>query len=347
MNDIDFDELDEAVNSLVNKNHASASEPREELKSKAEAVPVANPEPPENSESTVTPEPAININQMPALDIPKRSARLGAKPPVVPAVARGASRGFMDILPSSKQLTKAPSRTAGAIKPISDVSTIKAEPVPEPTTPPPISQLKPEAGQPESRTAARDEAQQKANEQTPEWPDPINLDTQKETPAEEPVAENPPNSTPFIPTKVEKRPLGAYSAYTPPEPEPEPEKPEEPAVSSREATPAAPELQPDILAVESGEPQKTEVKPVDQPQVMAIPKQYKTTEKAVDETPRPIYDAKEYHPPLLEPTTHHPKKRTGLVVGIIFLVILLAIIGYVVYLVMTGGLDLTKFGLGS
>lgn len=255
MNELDFDELDDAVNSLVAKDQSNDGE------NASQAVKKEHP------------------------------PRLTAKPPVPPAMARGSNRGFIDIM-APKPPLKAPPRTAPTVIPLTN-HTPAAEPIQnkvsveepapvEEVTSPPVETAKPPAPEP-----------------TP-----------------------PVNSTPFVNAdKVEKRPLGAYSEYTP-------------EVSKTEPQSVPPELSPDILAVEAGEflPERPEPKP----EPKSMPAQYKKVDKAVDNTPRPVYDAQDYHPPLLEPKVERKKMATWLkVLIVIIILVLLGTGGYLAYQFMT------------
>lgn len=174
--------------------------------------------------------------------------------------------------------------------------------------------------------------------------------------------------TPFVNTKVEKRPLGSFAAAPAPVPTPlqqptltkddtpiappsqatNDEKPE-PAAIDTPATPA--ELKPEIVAVESAEadyakagwekPQNDE--PVGDLRHMSIPQQHHGHDKAPAKDERPVFDTKNYHPPLQPVATakHHTGSKAGAVLTVI-LIILLITAGVGAYFVATGSIDLTS-----
>jgi hypothetical protein len=68
--------------------------------------------------------------------------------------------------------------------------------------------------------------------------------------------------------------------------------------------------------------------------MMSIPQQYRTQDKSTDKTTRPIFDTKEYHPPLVEKAMNERRGSgmwTKLFIALVVLV-LLAVGGYFVYI---------------
>lgn len=219
---------------------------------------------------------------------------------------------------------------------------------------PEIMTTKVQAPEPEPATTP------KASE--PAWPDPLDFhglddgeQQPKEQPAEEPPRndEKPTQSSPFLPeAKVEKRPLGAFSSFgaKPADdhtaiPESAPElKPEDELTPEADGTfkepdePKAPTMHD---APKEHKPANDEQKPDgDKPDVhgaamMSIPKQYHTKEKAADTTKRPIFDTKEYHPPLLDAAVHE-HRGGGSMWSKLFIalatLVLLGVAGYFAYL---------------
>lgn len=293
MNELDFDELDNAVNSLVSKDQSNSSDNTE----------------PDAKISKVSQEPKSEPDTK--LDIKKdRPTRLTVKP-TVPATARGANRGFIDIM-APKPSLKAPPRTSPTIVPLNNVN-------------PPVLPVQP-ANQLEEKEPAMPLKMPVLTVQPPkaiELPaEPVEDDEESEL-AELKMPQA--NSTPFVNAdKVEKRPLGAYSEYSPDEAKPKPA-----AVQPKETENSSvpPELSPDMLAVESGEslPERPEPKP-------SISPQYKKADKAVDTTPRPVYDAQDYHPPLLEAKVERKKMAIWLkIVIVVAILVLLGVGGYLAY----------------
>lgn len=187
-----------------------------------------------------------------------------------------------------------------------------------------------------------------------------------ETPKPEPAPSI--ESSPFVSTNVEKRPLGAYanqpSAPGVSKPDPAPAVTTEPTVDSelpaKQKTdldepqpPLQQELSPEVVAVESQEPEFTPgIQPATRTEdttdlhsvsQMAIPKQYKETEYAPSTEERPVFDTKEYHPPI---APAHAAHRTGSPWGMVMIVVLILLLigsGLLAYLVMTGTLDITRW----
>ncbi|MGH7196722.1 MAG: hypothetical protein ACREGJ_03070 [Candidatus Saccharimonadales bacterium] len=191
----------------------------------------------------------------------------------------------------------------------------------------------------------------------------------EETP--EPTPEAPPATTPFVKTKVEKRPLGAYTETAPPSAEPvaeeedvQPEAPKKEDLPTPGPLPAEQkELSPEVVAVESNEPEfrpnVPSVPEVEEPEPakpaeaesetnlqalskMAIPPQYKASDKAPSKEERPVFDTKQYHPPIDPAHTAH---RTGSKWGwilIAFLILLLLVAFGVAVWIITGGTDVTR-----
>ncbi|HET9411738.1 MAG TPA: hypothetical protein VFO38_02735 [Candidatus Saccharimonadales bacterium] len=156
------------------------------------------------------------------------------------------------------------------------------------------------------------------------------------------------SASPFVNAKVQKRPLGAFAATTPPsavepEPAPAPEEPKdtpdvpEPAPAEVQASPQ--ELSPEVLAVESAELEHPATSSVDQLRGTSIPQQYHATETSVKQDDRPVFDTKNYHTPL-QPGAGRPHgSRAGSALTIV-LILLLVVAGVAAYFVATGSIDL-------
>jgi hypothetical protein len=167
-----------------------------------------------------------------------------------------------------------------------------------------------------------------------------------------------PSETPFVNAKVEKRPLGAF-ASVPADTTVQTEDSGAPDLSPKEDKPAelptqAPpkELNPELVAVESSEPEFTPGQPSDdhKPSVnelrqMSIPPQYKAADATPSKGDRPIFDTKTYHPPLQPMAGVRPAKSGGSKAGMILtliLILLLVIAGVGAYFVATGAIDVNS-----
>jgi len=368
MKDLDFDELDRAVNSLIgNKPEpvVAGAQPEAVNPVVPAAAPVAVPVPDSPTPTTT-----------PAGDTPNDVTQ--------PLAARRSSGRFMDVVhPSSDMRSAAPlvpvSRVGADVQPSGPI--VSASPVPHPAT------LAPTA-EPTNTTS--------------EWPDPIDYHESKVEPAattpsvtvgplaaaattddddsdisriadsiNASIAEDKasPLESPFLSdTKVEKRPLGAFSTETPaaePTKPAEPVKPAEPAVtpeatatppitdsqtvSNSESsdqhpvdtdTPLPAELHDDLLMIEadedtSNQTKKDEFVPPAAPSSEApigptsITQQYKEQPSTGDQPTGAIFDTEAYHAPL----AHPKKKKSGwlMVLWIVLLLVLGAGVGAAVY----------------
>lgn len=189
----------------------------------------------------------------------------------------------------------------------------------------------------------------------PSWPDPLDFqDFQGMEKDEAETEEKPAPTSPFLPeAKVEKRPLGAFSGFSakPPEqpdtaiPADAPElksddelTPEPNGVFKEPDAAKAPTMHdaPKEKAPAKDEHKTDTAKPDMQAQaMMSIPKQYHTKEKPADTAKRPVFDTKEYHPPLLEAAVHEHRGGSSmwskLFIALATLV-LLGVAGYFAYL---------------
>lgn len=332
MNDIDFDELDKAVNSLVAKKRSAANKAvvHEPASAVADVSPkkleAPEPElqlPPSEPIKDIAEHSAQNESPVPtkqqlpkAIIQTKQGGRLNVKTPTKPT----RNGGFIDIVTPKPPVKKA-SRVAAPIKPVTEVIE------PEPQKPQP----KPEV--PKKAIIAPKPAEIA-------WPDPLDFHDHKSDNPE--VAEPEPQknqpvevSSPFIAgAKVEKRPLGAFAEQAAQE------------LARPTDVEAADFAQEEQKVVEANKPepakdtpedmQKTEKSESSAPQqvlesaTMTIPQQYKTARKDVDQTTRPVYDTKEYHPPLLEKTAHaaHKNGIWGTILLVLLIVALVVVGGY-------------------
>lgn len=301
MTDIDFDELDRAVNSLIGAKPATDA---------PAPAPVADT----STSVQVTSEPSLQPVSSPAA--------------VQPLAARRTSGRFMDV-----------------VHPSSDMRT---------STPAPAESTTPEPQAPSALVTPTPSA---SDAQPHDMPDPLDFHgfeaptPDADTKTDAPVSSTP-LETPFIAdAKVEKRPLGAFSAaattevapsvsldtepsvQTPSEarvdaPVVEPEKKDEPADID---TPLPAELGDDLLSIESNEnvPQQTEA-PVavtattatdEQPPVVSITQQYAESPSTGDApATTSIFDTDAYKKPLA-----HPKKKSSGWLVVLWIAILLIV----------------------
>lgn len=339
--ELDFDELHQAVNALMDE----AGKPKvkkipAESRATAPSTPAAARPATSNAESI-----PVSVKRT----LPKVNSGRGARGQAMDVV--GPKPAVKVTPPSAK-----PKRLAPSLQPVNKIT-------PEPPVPQPPAMPDTPLDQPE------DPAQKTGPTMTHTdhtWPDP--LDLKQEAAAAEvekahldakPEEES---ATPFVTTKVEKRPLGAYTETAKPE-EPAPEVPvpkeetpadpvlaniDEPSKPSQMAVQQPKELSPEVVAVESAEPEfhpETTVKPEsndpptqDELRTMAIPQQYQTTEKEASAEERPVFDTKEYHPAI---EAHTSRPRSNAWVMIIIFIVVLGLTLAVAYYVITGGFDLS------
>lgn len=345
MKDLDFDELDRAVNSLMGDVPKTAPEKKDDEPQTLTISPTltkdATPDFSKIEDNAAVIAPSTPPSE-PAPSRPEPAAATSLPVPSRPPAARRAGR-FMDVVhpssvskkpatPVSRQgVTVEPAAPAKSTAPViaesptvEQASSIDTSAIPAPTTP-----------------SASDN----------EWPDPLDIAGYKHE--DEPV-EDQPLSSPFLSgTKVEKRPLGGATSAD----EPEAVEAQEPdrtpvlgANASDTATkddpndqlPAQPEievplpeeLQGDLVAIESGShsvaaPNKVESEPTrsveneSQPPVTttadepkedvvpsgptSIPQQYKEEKTTGDTVSGAIYDTDTYHQPLAHPA----EKKSG------------------------------------
>lgn len=344
MKDLDFDELDRAVNSLIT---STPAEPK--------AV---------DAEKTVTITPTLGVNDQPTSGALEAAAaqvvdnQAVTAPPAVatpaapvstpqPLAARRSSGRFMDVVhPSSNMRTTTP-----AVAPISRQGMTLTPPAAptEVPAPSPVVDTVPTATPTPTTSGATD------------WPDPLDFhgfaapeSTPQPTESTTPVdtsapgeddddinqiaqdidnslgqTEETPQTSPFLSdAKVDKRPLGAFStepaAASAPEPpaEPavaEPPQTDTPAVDDAQALPdKAPlpeELQSNLLSIESDSDHAAEP-PVDEAPAQeatepvgptSITQQYKEQPSTGDQQTGNIYDTSSYHKALAHPA----KKKSG------------------------------------
>ena len=317
MKDIDFDELDQAVSSVLKTPaeanetsvDASASEkPKEEVAIET-AEPVAAAPAPAEPEAPTAPKTPLAIKRRGQfMDVVHPSSDMTGKPGEVPAVP-ASKVSIQPISPSVEP--EVPADAPAEVTEVALEAPADAEPI-----------------APETPQAPAETADHAQSERT--WPDPLDvMETQEETKdastaavaaVEDTAVETPPateegpvvgpeeesvSETPFLPdTKVDKRPLDAFS------PEETPADVTTPGAVEAPAEPLPPELQPDVVAVEanpSDKPEEESAKETPAPAEKtstpepsfnaSIPQQYVAEENKADED-HSIFDTREYHQPI-------------------------------------------------
>lgn len=344
-----------------------SSAPVETKPAPAAADAVANEPRPEpaaaSTPATPSEAPAIRSASTPAKHRlgDTRSRRGSFMDIVPPAPRKPATRVGVSVQPVSKRdeivpeaSVAPPAKVESDESDLPDLSSLKLDLDIAPKTSTPVAEPKPETSaepkpaEPQS-TPKQAEDGKKSGEDVA-WPDPLDFN---DAPSKsvEPVKAEPESTEPVSPflaeAKVEKRPLGAFSNFKPAsEPKPEPSKPvEEKADESQdELTPQAdgtfeePKKEKAPLPPKEGE--NSEDKEPTKPDLhgaamMAIPDQYRPEPKATDKTTRPVYDTKEYHPPLVE-AAGHEHRGGGSMWGKIFVALvalaLIAVAGYFAYI---------------
>lgn len=361
MSDIDFDELDKAVNNLMKESTTGTTA-------------VVEPDTPSGQSAEIVDSPlsvdAATESVVPVAAQPPSTSRVSESSAAAPVVRR---RGqFMDIVApqSSKKPTFPVNRQSVTIQPTTPDITLEA-PAPQPEDTTVVTQ------------ATVVDAEPKENTATDSLPDPIDFESTShekaddvsvdEAPATEEVPLEPvltadeptdaPLTSPFLPdAKVEKRPLGTPATLTldtlgselakektevaendqssdqPPSQQDVPLPAElHSEIAGLEAestvgTPAVdtPETTKALVAEVSVAPVAKEAAPSTPVATgpSSIPQQYEEKQSTADEHNGSIFDTSEYHQPL----QHPEKKRSGVwVVILIIACILLGSAGAAVY----------------
>jgi len=397
--DLDFDELHKAVNALMDKaqkgGKSKASKPATQPTVVDTDVPVVLDKPkdepkverelPEDNNVKVTvkrPLPNVTLHggsHGRAMDvISPRSSRPEIAPPSV-----SAKREAPTLQPTTRDIKPEPAAPVAAEQ--RDALSLKQPGSPD------LNEALASLDMEDAPTLKTDNAPTMTHQKN-EWPDPLDMhdDAAKPEPAEESVAPEPTQtaepakdesptmqkdeaepdvpetSSPFLTTKVEKRPLGAYSdapaeqdiSRVDPQTEsaepnvgnpvpPQSDK-DAPNPLSQQAQPE--ELSPEVVAVESSEPEfspegisEDDVTQSADLRSMSIPSQYRDDpDKADEDKQRPVFDTKEYHPAIEAHVGSHKHSAAGSwVMAIILLIVLIALLGAAYYFI-TGGLDFSS-----
>jgi hypothetical protein len=277
MKDIDFDEIDRAVNSVGSNNPTTNDKP-EDIK--------------DQSDTSETPKPAPQT------------------PPTTPGLAGRRSSGqFMDVVHPSSNMRRAPIKTPA--RPLNQNNVPDINPTPAVAEQQPVETELPKptisnSGWADAKTENDDADIDKINEDIVSELDHKSGDLP---------------DTPFISgTKVEKRPLGAFSTESSVV---EPDLNTQNELGDQKNNSLPDELQDDLLSIESKEstpgpePQSETTEPVEEHEVTekteapavenkpaaatSINQQYEEKPSTGDRDSGPIYDTNSYHKPLVSP----------------------------------------------
>ncbi len=370
MTDIDFDELDKAVNSALkpaleahDADLSATEQPSEPAKADAKDEPSASG-------------PAVIIKPRSSVPLMGTPSRQTMSSPAAKRTGR-----FMDMVHPSSVMA-----SDKKVSPAPKVKIMPTENAPKPDETPVEESKQAEVGvkpsenieTPLAADTPKPEVSTTPADETPEeivksdYPDPIDVAgplSIAEEPAkasdvadgEEPVSPAPAEA-PFIPdAKVEKRPLGGF---TPDEPAVEqPQEEGETQLPPEAGLPAA--LQSDVVAVESdvlpdtlpgqadndqddkkeshetasheqpARPRPISVPNPDEGAPQSIPQQYHSAPAKADEEPRPVFDTDQYHQPLI---TAHSGKKNHAWVFILLVLALLAVGGTLGYFAFMSGI---------
>lgn len=355
MTDIDFDELDKAVTSLMGDTSDETTPKEQTAATPAGSTPVASSTQPTTEEAAAP--AAIEVTSPKPASAPTATGSLAAK----------RTGRFMDVVHPSSDMKAAQKPSSSRQGPTITPTT--------PTTVAPIAEPSPAVVNPSPVAAPT------------EWPDPIDVHNQLQSNADTsadnaaPVSDEQPLNSPFLPdAKVEKRPLGSpplqettvvplidttapdgATTQTASEPvaattsDVATEPTQLAAIATDESAPLPAELNSDLVAIESAETEPMSVEPAAAPTAVApapaeaepssvssatideieatvaepspvietgsITQQYKETPSTGDAEHASIYDTDAHHQPLAHPA----KKRSGWLW--VFLVILFLAIG--------------------
>lgn len=368
MEDLDLDELDQAVNRMMDK-------PRGKKSAKKIATHDAPLSVPARSEPPATEPAATAVAPEPPQEPPVRSSSVPVSRPMPKVPPRRRMHpGAMDIIqPTAPKPapSRAPSRTGVALQPTNPIT---SEPVAPPQKAPVIPaddevsedvlaslSLTDDARAPQ--VPAKPQAEPDATQKSA-WPDPLDFhdllgdsDGTEQSAAEpkhESTKETPPSlesdalldmepadpapSTPFVTTKVEKRPLGAYA-----DAQPEPAAPvaapieqDKPAFVPDESTTKEDMAE---TAIHSShhlfKPGQEPENDMDNLRNMSIPQQYHTAHAEPTDAIHSVFDTKEYH---AAPQPVHTARHggPGVVIAVVVLIVLIVAAVAVGYLMMTG-----------
>jgi hypothetical protein len=357
--DMDLDELDQAVSKLMVQpkkgKRVTHNRDAAPVRDAATPAPVMN-EPAAAVKATppAKPAPAHAVHESHTISVNRPMPKVPERHRTHP--------GAMDIIqphvgPKAAPPSARPTRMASDVMP--------SNPTVKPEVPAPLEPPAPRVAEPPEPSAADVSDEVLASlgvpdaqgtytspkpaepQKTSQWPDPLDFhdfnddkDSKKEEKPEEPAptmdfaptkTDEPQNATPFLATKVEKRPLGAYADAEPPK---------APVETPAKAELAETSLQSNqhIAATPKEEPEHD----MDDLRQMTIPPQYHTAPADKNQEVHNVYDTKEYHAaPQMMPAAHKGGSP-WVTVGIVVLVVLIIAAVAIGYFMMTGTFDITK-----
>jgi len=299
MTDVDFEELDKAVNSILQPDKSDSTSVSENVSQKTNTQLNTNNDLGQTKVNTETKTNSSEISK--------------------PAIGRTSGR-FMDVVHPSSDMKSVKADDRVPPKPVSrEASTI--------SPPKKVDML--ESG--DSNLDTKDASSKLEKPKDPEiMPDPIDVSDSLEKKAEAAdQANNGPNS-PFLPdAKVDKRPLGAYSDNVPSLGDNPPKFQESKEEVKPFDTPMPAELDPKLLSIESGgvdevvQP-KTPETSTNQQTVTDSGSQFVESKSVDSEQPASgsIYDTKEYHTPI-----NHPAKKSAGWMMVVWSILIIAVCG--------------------
>ncbi len=350
--DLDFDELHKAVNALMDQTQKGRSRVEKQQTVRAEEPVPTQPKQVEPIPDTED-DGKIQVNvKRPTAAVAKHRGSHGRAMDVVGPIRREAPAP-----PSNR-----PKREAAAIQPTQQVkpepvAPVVTEPVATPDTSQDLNDALATLDKQESKPAAAEMSAMTHHKN--DWPDPLDVladddekhhdqpessepaptvEVKEDQPAQDDSLES---ESPFVTTKVEKRPLGAYSDSTPAVED------EQPAAAKDAPIHTPPQSQPEefnpaVVAVESAESNpRSEDQEDDKPDLraMAIPQQYADSDKQDNDSSRPVFDTKEYHPAITAHSGSSSHNPIGAWIMAIVLIGLLVGVLIGAYYLITGGLD--------
>jgi len=347
--DLDLDELHEAVSAMMDESKSKRGKPSSDM-----PAPMATPK----TDVPSLAEP-VAVNKPEPASAPSASEKIEVKRPL-PNLSIGRPRGrAMDVFTPKPAMPSVPAkvkRQAATLQPTQQViveppkAVVAEMPKPAQTPEPPAL---PEVAIPDQNLADQSQATALPSPKMVEneWPDPLdgfinktNAEPAPEAPSltqapDENAEQNAPMVSPFLNTKVEKRPLGAYSSDVPPA---LPEGSQIPAADLPANNPEVeprPEFDQPTVIEQPPQPEEFTMEPDFQEARQAtIPQQYQTDPKETNTDSRPVFDTKDYHPPIQASHGASHNSAIGWIMIIVFAVLLIGALLFAFYM-MTGGLD--------
>lgn len=315
--DLDLDELHQAVNALMQK-PASAKK---------------------SQKSTPAPKPA------PAVESSSGGQRIEVKR-TLPKLATQRPRGrTMDVVAPKPVVKLAPpsvrvKRQAAALQPVPPAATLQQTKLTEVNSPKSTPESPDQSSEPPENVLSSLDMQTDSADAL-QQPQPKPTSPQDESTFAKPIAapsldehltddikaeEAKAEESPFVNTKVEKRPLGAYASPV-----------ETPIVQEEKANKG--ENEQEFRAEPLKLPDEDESN-TDNLRQMSIPQQYADNAKKSNVDERPVFDIKDYHPPIQTSQPPHRSAALSWTLIIVFALVLTIALCFA-YFVVTGGFDLS------